>query len=58
MDCKWYFEKVPKAAKYIDYGTETEVSAPLNRKFNNFTKFSKRGFNTNFHKRNKYVLHD
>lgn len=60
---KWHFsQKVPNgdfykiAKKYIDYGTETEVSAPLNRKFNIFTKFSMRGFETNFYKRNKYVL--
>ena len=45
-----------KSIYYTDYGTETEVSAPLNRKFNIFTKFPKRGFETNFHKRNKYVL--
>lgn len=50
--------KPPKDDNYTDYGTETEVSAPLNRKFNIFTKFPKRGFNANFHKRNKYVLHN
>lgn len=33
-----------KDDNYTDYGTETEVSAPLNRKFNIFTKFSMRGF--------------
>lgn len=51
--CFFFYKK---CQKYIDYGTETEVSAPLNRKFNIFTKFSMRGFETNFYKRNKYVL--